>query len=67
MTDVYGSEAQQYDVYGNIVKIDIFYAVLLRSISTNREEWLDGYLSNWKNFSREEVGYHECDSGYTHA
>ena len=44
--------------------MDVFYATPLRSASSDREEWLGKYLSCWKDFSREEVDYYECDGGY---
>ena len=64
LTDAYRSAAKQYDACGTVAKMDVFYATPLRSVSSNREEWLGKYLSDWKDFSREEVSYHECDGGH---
>ena len=64
VTDAYGSAAKRYDACGNVAKMDVFYATPLRSVSSNREEWLGKYLSDWKSFSREEVGYHECEGDH---
>lgn len=64
VTDAYGSAAKHYHACGNVAKIDVFYATPLRSVSSSRQEWLDRYLSCWNDFSREGVGYHECDGGH---
>ena len=64
VTDAYGSAAKQYDACGNVAKIDVFYATPLRSVSSSRKEWLEKYLSYWKDFSREEVSFYECDGDH---
>ena len=61
VADAYGSAAKRYDACGNVATIDVFYATPMRSVSTNREKWLGKYLSHWKCFAMEEVGYHEYD------
>ena len=50
VTDAYGSAAKRYDACGNVAKMDVFYATPLKSVSSNREEWLGKYLSDWKYF-----------------
>ncbi len=55
VTDAYGSAAKQYEACGTVAKIDVFYATPLRSVSSSRQEWLEKYLSYWRDFSREEV------------
>ncbi len=64
VTDAYGSAAKQYEACGIVAKIDVFYATPLRSVSSSRQEWLEKYLSYWRDFSREEVCFYECDGGH---
>lgn len=64
VTDAYGSAAKEYEACGNVTKIDVFYATPLRSVSNSRQEWLERYLSHWRDFSRDEVCFHECDGGH---
>ena len=64
VTDAYGSAAKQYEAYGIVTKIDVFYATPLSSVSSSRQDWLEKHLSCWRDFSREEVCFHECDGGH---
>ena len=64
VTDAYGSAAKQYDAQGNVKRVDVFYATPLQSVSSSRQDWLDGYLCYWRGFSREEVRFHECNGSH---
>lgn len=64
VTDAYGSAAKRYEACGDVGRVDVFYATPLRSVSGSRQDWLERYLSDWRDFSREAVAFHECDGGH---
>lgn len=56
--------ATNYDPSGSVANIDIFYCTPLASVSKSRSQWLEEYLSKWKDFSREEPHFHEVDGAH---
>ena len=56
--------ARSYDPSGSVANIDVFYCTPLASVSTDRQHWLNEYLSKWKDFSRGEPRFHEVDGAH---
>ena len=56
--------ACDYDPSGSVANIDVFYCTPLASVCSDRQQWLDGFLSKWKDFSREEPRFHEVDGAH---
>jgi hypothetical protein len=57
--------AWDYDPAGLVSKMDIFYTVPLVGLvpAKNREEWLNGFISNWSKFVKD-AKYHFVGGGH---
>ncbi|KAH6663533.1 hypothetical protein B0J14DRAFT_630842 [Halenospora varia] len=53
------SMAVDYEPSELVADMDVFYCTPLAVVAASREQWLEEHLSQWKNFARGEVGYHE--------
>lgn len=56
--------AREYEPKGSILNIDVFYCTPLASVARDRQEWMEGHLSKWTDFSRTRPLYHEVDGAH---
>ncbi|MCJ1387547.1 hypothetical protein MMC18_000390 [Xylographa bjoerkii] len=56
--------AWEYEPQGSVQCIDVFYAEPLRICAATKEEWAAGPLQDWRDFSRQKVGIHDCPGGH---
>ncbi|KAI9827478.1 MAG: putative NRPS-like protein biosynthetic cluster [Thelocarpon impressellum] len=56
--------ARNYDPSGSVACIDIFFAIPLSAVAKNKQDWVDNYLSKWKDFSRTEPRFTEVDGAH---
>ena len=52
--------AVDYEPSGSVPSVDVFYAEPLRICANTKAEWVAGPLSRWDEFSRSEIGLHDC-------
>ena len=64
LTDNFGSMAKTYHPQGQVEKIDVFFCTPLQYVEKDRGRWVKGQLSNWQEFSRTEVEFHECEGDH---
>ena len=58
------SMARDYEPSGSVQQMDIFYAIPLVLVASNKGEWLDKHLSKWEGFVRSEPRFHEVDGAH---
>ncbi|KAL4891060.1 hypothetical protein BDV59DRAFT_209228 [Aspergillus ambiguus] len=56
--------ATEYEPSGSVRTLDVFVADPLTHVAKTREEWVNGLLSAWKDFVREEVRYHHVEGAH---
>ncbi|MCJ1264008.1 hypothetical protein MMC22_003879 [Lobaria immixta] len=56
--------ARDYDPSGSLATMDIFYAIPLAQVATNKQDWVTDHLSKWSNFIREAPRFHEVDGAH---
>lgn len=56
--------ARDYEPSGVVAAIDVFFATPLKAVAQSRREWVEGPLSKWRNFVREEPRFHEVDGAH---
>ena len=44
--------------------MNIFYAIPLALVASNKGEWLEKHLSKWEGFLRSEPRFHEVDGAH---
>ena len=58
------SMAREYEPSGSVQQMDIFYAIPLALVASNKGEWLEKHLSKWEGFVRKEPRFHEVDGAH---
>lgn len=56
--------ACDYNPSGSLATMDIFYAIPLAQVATNKQDWVTNHLSKWSNFIREAPRFHEVDGAH---
>ncbi|KAI0121239.1 hypothetical protein BJ170DRAFT_645580 [Xylariales sp. AK1849] len=56
--------ARDYDPTGMVKHIDVFFANPLLAVGRDKQVWLRQHLSAWKNFSSEEVCFHDSPGAH---
>ena len=56
--------AKEYEPAGHVACMDVFYAIPLAAVAQSKKEWVEGPLSKWRDFVREEPRYHEVDGAH---
>ncbi|KAI9840147.1 MAG: putative NRPS-like protein biosynthetic cluster [Thelocarpon superellum] len=56
--------ARNYDPSGSVACIDVFFAIPLKAVAKNKQDWVQNYLSKWKDFSRSAPRYHEVNGAH---
>ncbi|PYH44041.1 putative NRPS-like enzyme [Aspergillus saccharolyticus JOP 1030-1] len=64
VTDNFGEMGRQYEPSGTVRKMDVFHCIPLQSVCADRGRWVEEYLSKWQDFSREEIGWIECEGDH---
>ena len=64
VTDNFGSMAKTYHPQGQVEKVDVFFCTPLHSVEQDRERWVKGQLSQWQDFSRTGIEFHECEGDH---
>jgi thioesterase domain-containing protein len=55
---------KKYEPEGSVKRIDVFYCTPLHSVCLTREQWVSDQLAKWQDFSREPVGFVECEGDH---
>lgn len=58
------SMAVDYEPHGQVSGMDIFYAVPLRAVATNMEEWLHNHLGQWRDYCKSEPSFHFANGAH---
>lgn len=64
VTDNFGAMAKTYHPKGQVQKVDVFFCTPLHSVERDRQRWVQGQLSAWSAFSRQEIEFHECEGDH---
>ncbi|PYI16237.1 putative NRPS-like enzyme [Aspergillus violaceofuscus CBS 115571] len=64
VTDNFGEMGRKYVPSGTVRKMDVFHCIPLHSVCVDRRQWVEGFLGAWRHFSREEVGFVECEGDH---
>ena len=60
----FGLAARMYEPQGSVRKMDVFWCTPLHSVERSREKWFREYLCNWREYSKEEPAFHECEGNH---
>ena len=63
MTDIgenFRKGVASYDPLGNVQSIDVFVADPPKYAAKDRKDWKENKLGRWRDFSRDEVIFHDC-------
>ena len=61
VTNSFGQAGKIYEPEGTVGGLDLFWVTPLMSVAGSRREWMEGHLVRWRDFSREEPRWHECE------
>ncbi|KAI0473127.1 acetyl-CoA synthetase-like protein [Xylariaceae sp. FL0804] len=65
VADSFGRAARDYVPEGHVEHLDVFVVDPLLSITeAGRQDWVDRFLSRWKDFVREGVEFHQCEGSH---
>ena len=56
--------AKDYEPGGEVGCMGVFYAVPLKAVAQSKKEWVEGPLSKWRDFVREEPRFHEVEGAH---
>lgn len=56
--------ARDYDPSGSIATMDIFYAIPLKQVAKNKQDWVTNHLSKWSDYIREPPRFHEVNGAH---
>ncbi|KAL6712850.1 hypothetical protein ACLMJK_009562 [Lecanora helva] len=58
------SMARAYEPSGSVACMDVFYATPLAVVAQSKQEWVEGPLSQWRDFVRQEPRFHEVHGAH---